>query len=149
MEQNKITLEESKTFIDEENFYFDDLSGKPYWDLRKMLGRQLFKIRQDYNRTLTLVSKETLIPVAVIDQIEVGCKDLRWKEISRLLDYYQKHIKLKLVDRYSEEERAEISKKRKNDKLITQAQEILRKAQACKDLKADLVAAGAELSLTL
>lgn len=149
MEQNKITLDESKTFSEEQNFYFDGLSGKPFWDLRKMLGRQLFKIRQDYNRTLKIVSKETLIPVAVIDQIEIGSKDFRWEEISRLLDYYQKRVKVTLVSRYSEEEHAENLKKRDNEKLLTQVQEILKKAQKCKELEADIFATGEELNPTL
>lgn len=103
MEPNKITSKESKTFNEDQNFYFDGLSGRPFWDLRKMLGRQLFKARQECNRPLQTVSVETRIPVEKIDKIEIGYEKLRWQEISHLLDYYNKKVKLTLVTSYGKD----------------------------------------------
>ena len=44
-----ISLVDPAKASEEDSFYYNELTGKPYWDLRKMLGRQLFLIRQSYN----------------------------------------------------------------------------------------------------
>ena len=50
-----------------------------------MLGRQLFLIRQSYNRALKRVSADTKIPVDAIDRIECGIGRFYWYEIAQLL----------------------------------------------------------------
>lgn len=141
MEKN-ITLENPKINTEEENFYYDRLTGKPFWDLRKMLGRQLFKIRQDYCRPLNRVSQETKIPIRKIDNIELGRDDFQWPETATLLDYYKKRVKLQLVNTLSDEERKMNAQQAIVEKKLEQAEVIIEKAKQCEALEKEITKSG-------
>ncbi len=141
MEKN-ISLENPEIDTEEENFYYDRLTGKPFWDLRKMLGRQLFKIRQDYSRPLSRVSKETYIPIRKIDNIELGRDDFQWPEIATLLAYYKKRVKLQLVNTLSDEERRMNAQQAIVEKKLEQAEVIIEKAKQCEALEKEISKSG-------
>lgn len=140
MDKNK-TLENPKINTEEENFYYDRLTGKPFWDLRKMLGRQLFKIRQDYSRPLNRVSKETHIPIRKIEDIELGLDNFQWAETATLLEYYKKRVKLQLIGLFSDEEQLINAQQRRVEKKLEQAEVIIEKAKQQNQLEKEIALA--------
>ena len=140
MDKNK-SLVNPKTDTEEENFYYDRLSGKPFWDLRKMLGRQLFKIRQDYGRALNRVSGDTKIPIRKLENIELGLDNFQWSETATLLEYYKKRVKLQLVNTLSDEERKMNAQQTIVEKKLEQAEVIIEKARQQDLLEKEIVKA--------
>lgn len=128
MKHNVSLINPSNT-DENDNFLYNDLSGRPYCDLRKMLGRQLFLIRQNYNRTLARVSRETGLPTELIDLIECGIEKFRWPEINLLLDYYKKRVKLSLVNVLNEEQQRLADEKRETAHKLEKAEAIIAKAK--------------------
>ena len=144
----RTSLANPKTSREDEDFYFNRLTGKPYWDFRKMLGRQLFKIRQDSQKSLESVSHAVKVPAHIIDSVELGSKCLHWDAISRLLDYYQKRVKLFVVEKYTPEEKETMREERSNQQLIEEARAIIDKTKQCEDLEKEIAAASEIVALS-
>lgn len=140
MNLNK-SLEDTTISSEEENFYFDRLTGKPYWDLRKMLGRQLFKIRQEKSKPLHVVAKALNIPEKIIDAVELGSDYFHWDAISKLLNYYKKRVKLSVVEMYSAEEKQEHRIEKANQIRLEQADLIIAQVHQREELEKQFAAA--------
>ena len=137
----RTSLANKKTSNEDEDFYFNRLTGRPYWDFRKMLGRQLFKIRQDSLKSLQSVSHATKIPVHVIDSVEVGSNGLHWDAIAQLLDYYHKRVKLYVIEKYTAEEKEAMRQEKSNLQLIEEAKAIIEKTKQCEALEKEIAKA--------
>lgn len=136
-----ISLVDPSNASEEDSFYYNELTGKPYWDLRKMLGRQLFLIRQSYNRTLKRVSADTKIPVDAIDRIECGIGRFYWYEIAQLLEYYKKRAKLVLVNTLTDEERLKAAEEKETARKLELAEEIIAKAKQRDEISEEIATA--------
>lgn len=137
MNKNK-SLANTKIFCEGENFYFNRLTGKPYCEFRKLLGRLLFKIRQDNLKSLQTVSQAVKIPDHVVDSVEIGSNGLHWDAIAKLLDYYQKRVKLYVVEKYTTEEKEEMREKKSNLQQIEDAKAIIEKTKQCDKLAREI-----------
>lgn len=119
------SLENTSINNEEENFYFDKLSGKPYFDFRKMLGRQLFKIRQEELKPLFVIARDTGLSEKMIESAELGRGDFCWETIAKLLDYYKKRVKLYVIDKYTSDEQQAMMQEQKSQKLLAQAEIVI------------------------
>lgn len=119
------SLENTTFNSEEENFYFDKLSGKPYFDFRKMLGRQLFKIRQEELKPFFIVARDTGLSEKMIDSAELGRGDICWEAIAKLLNYYKKYVKLYVIDKYTDDEKQAMIQEQKSQKLLAQAEMVI------------------------
>ncbi len=144
----RISLANPKTSNEDEEFYFNRLTGKPYWDFRKMLGRQLFKLRQDTLKSQQSVSHAIKVPIHVIDAVELGTNCLHWDAIAKLLDYYQKRVKLFVVEKYTPEEKEAMREEKSNQQLIDEARAIIDKTKQCADLEKEIAAASEIVALS-
>ena len=137
----RTSLANQKTSNEDEDFYFNRLTGKPYWDFRKMLGRQLFKIRQDMLKSQQAVSHAIKVPTQIIDAVELGANCLHWDAIAKLLEYYQKRVKLFVVEKYTPEEKEAMREEKSHQQLIEEAKAIIDKTKQCEELEKEIAAA--------
>jgi len=67
--------------------------------LRKQLGHLLWLERCNQNHNLLQIANKLHISALVLDHVERGAKNIRWRTYQRLLDIYGKEIKIKFIDK--------------------------------------------------